>query len=163
MIDAPAPTWRPTRRPLYRLAVASILLATAIILMWHSFDGRYARGMFATAPNAMILPRGLLAIWMTLTVAAFVVDWVRPKTAAGDGLSAAIWLSGIFLAGAIALPHIGFAAMTTPVIGAGLIAMGERRVLPWLVATATLGPGLWFLFHHILSIRLPSVLPGGML
>ncbi|TFL16050.1 tripartite tricarboxylate transporter TctB family protein [Jannaschia formosa] len=163
-MTAPAPTGgRPSRRPLWRFAVAALLLAAAAVLLIHSFDPRYSRGMYETAPRAMILPRGLLIAWGGMAAAAMAAEWLRPAPSDRDGTGTALWLAGVFLAGAIALPFAGFALTIAPVTFAALVVLGERRPLVLLAATALLGPGLWALFHHVLLIRLPSILPGGLL
>lgn len=163
MTDPLGSDGRSERRPLFRLAVAALLTAAAVALLVHTFDPRYASGMFATAPNAMVLPRVLLILWAGLALAGLVVDWRNPEASGRDGLSVAILLCGVMGTGAVALPAIGFAATVTLLVAAALIAMGERRIPVLLLATAVLGPGLWALFHHLLQIRLPSVLPGGLM
>lgn len=163
MTNLPVSGGRPASRPLFRPAVAASLAAVAVALLIHTFDDRYSSGMFATAPNAMVLPRGLLILWAGLAIATLVADLRRPTASGRDGISTALWLCVILLASAAALPAIGFAATVTPLVPAALVAMGERRVLVLLLATTLLGPGLWLLFHHVLLIRLPSILPGGLM
>ena len=151
------------RRSALRLLVAGLLLGVALALLAHSYAPRYAAGMYATAPNAMVLPRVLLALWAGMAAVVLVAEWrAAPARPAGD-LRPVLWLGGSLLLAAVALPHVGFAVMVTPLVGLSLVAMGERRPFVLLLATALLGPALWFLFHHVLLIRLPSILRGGLL
>lgn len=50
------------------MVVAVVLLTTAVGMLAHSFAPRYVGGLFATAPNAMVLPRGLLLLWAGMVV-----------------------------------------------------------------------------------------------
>ena len=151
------------RHSAFRLAVAALLLLAALVLLLHSYAPRYAAGMYATAPNAMVLPRVLLVLWAGMAAAVLVAEWrATPDRPKGD-VAPVLWLGAFFLVAAITLPFVGFAIMITPLMAAGLVVMGERHPLVLLAATALLGPGLWFLFHHVLLIRLPSIVPGGLL
>ncbi len=145
---------------LARALPALALLVGAGVLYWHSLDPRYSAGMFATAPNAMVLPRVLLGGIAVLAAAVLVMEWGRPLATHTDARRA--WmLAAAFAAAALALPFTGFAIMVTALMVVCLLVMGERRPLVLLTVTAITGPGLWYLFHHVLLIRLPSVISGG--
>ncbi|WP_308917842.1 tripartite tricarboxylate transporter TctB family protein [Jannaschia sp. LMIT008] len=147
----------------FRLGLALLLAAAALALLAHAFAPRYATGIFATAPNAMVLPKVLLALWGGMALALVAVEWRGTGPVAAGRWATVLWLGAILVGAALLLPVAGFALTVTPVVFASLLAMGERRPLVLLVATAVLGPGLWALFHHVLLIRLPSILPGGLL
>jgi hypothetical protein len=68
MIDPATQGVLAKRRPLWRMVVAVVLLTTAVGMLAHSFAPRYVGGLFATAPNAMVLPRGLLLLWAGMVV-----------------------------------------------------------------------------------------------
>lgn len=145
---------------LARALPALAMLSGAVVLYRHSLEPRYATGMFATAPNAMMLPRVLLAVIGGLALAVLVMEWRRPMPAAAP--AGRVWmLAAAFAAAAVALPHTGFAIMITALMLASLLVMGERRPLVLLAVTAATGPALWYLFHHVLLIRLPSIVSGG--
>ena len=145
---------------LARALPALALLAGAVALFHHSLDPRYSTGMFATAPNAMVLPRVLLGVIAVLSLAGLAMEWRRPLTVPPSAGRA--WLlCAAFAAAALLLPHTGFAIMITGLILVILPIMGERRPLVVLAVTAICGPGLWYLFHHVFLIRLPSIVSGG--
>lgn len=149
---------------LVRALPALALVLAAAALLHHSFAPRYARGMFATAPNAMVLPRVLLATIGLLACAVLVNEWRAPSGPAAGAQSAALraWgLAAALTVAALALPHTGFAIMITALIPVCLLLTGERRPFVLLAVTAVTGPGLWYLFHHVLLIRLPSIVSGG--
>ena len=147
----------------FRVALAALLLVAALGLLAHTFAPRYAAGMWATAPRAMILPRAVLLVWAALAGAVLLAEWRGGAAAAAGELRPVLRLGGLLLVAAVALPWLGFALVVTPLVPAVLLVLGERRPVVLLLATALLGPGLWALFHHVLLIRLPSVLPGGLL
>ncbi|MGB3553263.1 MAG: tripartite tricarboxylate transporter TctB family protein [Jannaschia sp.] len=152
----------PVRSPL-RVGLAAGLLGLALILLVHTYADRYTGGMWATAPNAMALPRALLSVWAGLAGVVLVAEWRGRVIASADDIRAVLWIAALLVAGAALLPWIGFLMAITPVVAGCLLALGERRPLVLILATAFLGPGVWALFHHALLIRLPSVLPGGLL
>ena len=155
-------TERPPRRWAgCSLALAAALAAAGAALLAHSFAARYSTGVIASAPNAMTLPRALLGLWVALALAVAVAELRARKGEVSDPVRPALWLGGLLLLAAVLLPVAGFALAITPLVAASLVVLGERRPLPLLLATALLGPGLWYLFHHVLLIRLPSIVPGG--
>ena len=153
--------WRGVSR--FRVALPLALVALASGLLAHAFDARYATGIFATAPNAMALPKVLLALWAGLALAILVAEWRAEAAPASGDPRPVLWLGAMLVGAALLLPVTGFAIVVTPLVLGSLVAMGERRPIVLLAATALLGPGLWALFHHVLLIRLPSILPGGLL
>ena len=158
MSSSPAPARRPA---LGRALLALALVVAAAGLLFHSTQPRYHSGVYATAPNAMVLPQVLLALWIALGLASLALDLRAPPASERRAYRPALLVGAGLLAMAVALPHAGFVLTVTPLVLASLVALGERRPLPLLAATVLLGPGLWYLFHHVLLIRLPSVATGG--
>ena len=160
-MSEPASERPPGRRAAYPLILAVALAAAGAALLAHSFAARYSTGVIASAPNAMTLPRTLLGLWVALALAVAAAE-LRARTGGrADLVRPALWLGGLLLLAAVLLPVAGFALTVTPLVAACLVALGERRPVPLLFATALLGPGLWYLFHHVFLIRLPSIMPGG--
>ena len=144
-----------------RALVTLALVALATGLLVHSTAPRYHTGIAASAPNAMVLPQVLLVLWIGLGLAALVGDLRASRRVDGGRLRPALLLAAALLATAVLLPRVGFLIVITPLVPACLVALGERRPVPLVGATLLLGPGLWYLFHHQLLIRLPSVATGG--
>ncbi|MEL7979219.1 hypothetical protein AAG584_04205 [Vreelandella titanicae] len=67
------------------------------------------------------------------------------------------------LIAAIAVASLGFLIPSLPLVALTLWMFRLRRPLPLAVGTLVIAGGLWFLFHHVLLIRLPTLLNSGAL
>lgn len=134
------------------------------------------RGNLAAGDTPDALPRILLFAWVGLGLADILRQVVGSRTSSpatdGDPAEGVRDKSqGSALAGVMALTlvlsiAIVFAGYLLPVLiclPVILFLTGTRKAMPFAAAFLLLGPGLWFLFHHMLGIRLPILLPGGLL
>jgi hypothetical protein len=144
-----------------RVAVSGALVAAGIALYVHTFHEKYHTGFAASDPNAMILPRTLLAMLIALGALAVWQD-VRAQIAPRPGSRvASLYLPAALLVASALVAYVGFVLAVAPLVAVALFALGERRWTAIAATTAIVGVGFWFLFHHVLLIRLPSVASGG--
>jgi hypothetical protein len=145
-----------------RAAVSGALAAAGLALYAHTYHEKYHTGFAASDPNSMILPRALLGLLVVLGAFA---AWRDLRSA--DALPppaprvATLFLPAALLVGSALVAYAGFLLAVAPLIAVALYALGERRWGAILATTAIVGVGFWYLFHHVLLIRLPSVMSGG--
>lgn len=146
---------------LRRAAVSSTLVAAGVALYFHTYKLKYHTGFAATDPNAMLLPRVLLAMLIALGCIAVWQDLRRPASSLPSSRVATVFLPAALLIAAALVQYVGFLLAVTPLIAVTIAALGERRWTVILATTAIVGVGFWYLFQHVLLIRLPSIAPGG--
>lgn len=112
--------------------------------------------------DAMLVPRIVLTIWCVVTLAVLIGEVVRCVPLENVTLSPLPLLMAAVLIAAIAMASLGFLIPTLPLIGLTLWLFRIRRPLPLILGTLVIGGGLWFLFHHVLLIRLPALLTSGL-
>lgn len=112
--------------------------------------------------DAMLVPRIVLTIWCVVTLAVLIGEVVRCVPLESVTLSPLPLLMAAVLIAAIAMASLGFLIPTLPLIGLTLWLFRIRRPLPLILGTLVIGGGLWFLFHHVLLIRLPALLTSGL-
>lgn len=144
-----------------RVAVSGALVAAGIALYVHTYHEKYHTGFAASDPNAMILPRALLAMLIALGALAAWRDLRTAVASQPDSRAATLILSAALLVASALVAYVGFVLAVAPLIAVALFALGERRWTALLATTAIVGVGFWYLFHHVLLIRLPSVASGG--
>ncbi|HSJ96887.1 MAG TPA: tripartite tricarboxylate transporter TctB family protein [Myxococcota bacterium] len=145
-----------------RAAVSGALAAAGLALYAHTYHEKYHTGFAASDPNAMILPRALLALLVALGALAAWRDLRVPDALPPPApRMATLLLPAALLAGSALVAYVGFLLAVAPLIAVALYALGERRWGAILATTAVVGVGFWYLFHHVLLIRLPSVMSGG--
>lgn len=144
-----------------RVAVSGALVATGIALYVHTYHEKYHTGFAASDPNSMILPRALLAMLIALGALAAWRDLRTAVASQPDSRAATLFLPAALLVASALVAYVGFVLAVAPLIAVALFAMGERRWTALLATTAIVGVGFWYLFHHVLLIRLPSVASGG--
>ena len=144
------------------LVVSLGLVAVAVAALVASFDG--GGGVNAASTDSpMRLPRILLGIWIAFGLACAIraavlaekVAPVRPK-----GWAIALMAMLVSLIAGL-LPVLGYLVPVTIGLAGLLYILGERNPVRGGAALLLLGPGLWFLFHHVLGLRLPVLLSGG--
>jgi len=143
------------------------LVGLAALLMWFSFVSGGGINT-ASTDSPMRLPRILLALWIVLAagcgIRAILIP-ARSPVSPGEAPQhlgrAALMVVVLFLL-ALSLPYLGYLFSVT--VGMALILMLLRETSPLRFAGALLllGPGFWTLFHHILGLRLPLMVSGGM-
>lgn len=144
-----------------RVAVSGALVAAGIALYVHTYHEKYHTGFAASDPNAMILPRALLAMLIVLGALAAWRDLRTAVASQPDSRAATLILPAALLVASALVAYVGFVLAVAPLIAVALFALGERRWTALLATTAIVGVGFWYLFHHVLLIRLPSVASGG--
>jgi hypothetical protein len=144
-----------------RAAVSVALAAAGIALYVHTYHAKYHTGFAASDPNAMMLPRALLAMLVVLGVIAAWQDWRGSAAALPASRAAMLALPAALLVASALVAYVGFVLAVAPLIAVVLVLLGERRWTAILATTLIVGVGFWFLFHHVLLIRLPSVASGG--
>lgn len=136
-----------------RLWLALALLAAGVGLSVPAWSG---------PGEAMLVPRVVLTIWCVVAVALVFIELVRSVPNPDFSLSALPLLMISVLVAAFAMARFGFLLPALPVVALTLWLFRIRRPLPLAVGTLVIGGGLWFLFHHVLLIRLPSLLTSGV-
>lgn len=137
-----------------RLWLALALLAAGIGLSVVAWNG---------PADAMLMPRVVLAIWCAMALALVIVEALRHAPAPRPSLSPLPLLMGAVLVAAVTMDTLGFLLPALVLVALTLWLFRVRRPLSLLVGTALIGGGLWFLFHHVLLIRLPALLNSGVI
>jgi len=148
--------------------VALIALGLGVVLLWVSREDAKSGGNIIAAESTVDLPLLLLSVWIGLSAIVLiqsVVEARRGRSAEVLGeqglvrLLPAVALVTAIAAGTVFVGYLIPVAIGLPML---LWLLGEHRPAHFIGAYLILGPGLWLLFHHILEIRLPSLLPGGL-
>ncbi|MCG7599675.1 tripartite tricarboxylate transporter TctB family protein [Halomonas sp. McH1-25] len=137
-----------------RLWLALALLAAGIglsVVAWNGPDG------------AMLVPRVVLAIWCAMALSLVIVEALRRAPPLKPSLSPLPLLMGAVLVAAVTVDTLGFLLPALVLVALTLWLFRVRRPLPLLVGTVLIGGGLWFLFHHVLLIRLPAMMNSGVI
>ncbi|MCE7520189.1 tripartite tricarboxylate transporter TctB family protein [Halomonas titanicae] len=142
-----------------RLAHPRVLLALGlfligVVLAFHAWGG---------PSDAMLVPRIVLTLWCVIALAITLAELSRGSGLGSGSLSTLPVLMAAVLIAAIAVASLGFLIPSLPLVALTLWMFRLRRPLPLAVGTLVIAGGLWFLFHHVLLIRLPTLLNSGAL
>lgn len=113
--------------------------------------------------DAMLVPRIVLTIWCVVALLVLIGELVRQAPPGKMELSPLPLLMAAVLVAAVATASLGFLIPTLPLVALTLWLFRIRRPMPLLLGTVVIGGGLWFLFHHVLLIRLPALLTNGVI
>ena len=153
------------RRATLDTAISAIALIVGIGLLVLTLRDQQAQVNIAAGDAPADLPLILLTLWIMLS--AF--NLIRSLAPAGrdhfEKIGMARQSPMILTLAATILGMLAFGYLIPVSVGLAviLVLLGERRPLIFATAWLVLGPGLWFLLHHVLQIRLPSFLSGGLL
>ena len=160
------PNWSDLVVALFMFASGGILFATAIT------DSQNAVRNAASANAQVQLPAVLAGLWWAFS--AFLIgaslfgetedhgggsnfnEWRRRVT---DFKTVAIVVVTAVIA--VGMTFVGYLAAVSAGVLAILIILGERKPVQFAVVFLIFGPGLWYLFHNVLLIRLPTYSSGG--
>lgn len=113
--------------------------------------------------DAMLMPRIVLTLWCAAALVVLVSELIQKAPIKRVQPSLLPLLMAAVLIAAIATASLGFLISVLPLVALTLWLFNVRKPL-WLgLGTLVLGGGLWFLFHHVLLIRLPTLLTSGVL
>ena len=154
-----------TRSNLSNCLLPLFLLLAGAVLLYSDIGDNSGGGNIAAAHRSFSLPVALLVIWIGLAALLLVQSLVRLKAPSSGRLEtppmesvkliAAIIIT---LATAVGTVYFGYLVPVTIGISAFLLAIGEYNPMRLTFGIFLFGPGLWFLFHHVLLIRLPSLI-----
>ncbi|GHB14930.1 tripartite tricarboxylate transporter TctB family protein [Salinicola rhizosphaerae] len=113
--------------------------------------------------DAMLVPRIVLTIWCAVAALVLIGECAKRLPREGGGLSPLPLLMAAVLVAAIAMASLGFLIPILPLVALTLWLFRIQRPLPLVLGTLIIGGGLWFLFHHVLLIRLPALLTSGLI
>lgn len=113
--------------------------------------------------SAMLVPRIVLTIWCVVALGVLIGELIRRVPVSKATLSPLPLLMAAVLVAAVATASLGFLIPALPLVALTLWLFRIRRPLPLILGTIAIGGGLWFLFHHVLMIRLPSLLASGVI
>lgn len=154
-----------TRSNLSNCLLPLLLLLAGAFLLYSDISSSSGAGNIAAAQRSFSLPVTLLVIWIGLAGLLLVQSLVKlkvsssePRTASPVEAGKLIAVAIITLATGIGTVYLGYLVPVTIGIAAFLLAVGERNPVRLALGIFLFGPGLWFLFHHILLIRLPSLI-----
>ncbi|MCB8840397.1 tripartite tricarboxylate transporter TctB family protein [Aurantimonas sp. VKM B-3413] len=154
------------------LISAGFTLVGVVFLVAAFAGGGAGSGNLAAGDTPDALPRILLFAWVGLGLADLVRQLFagRGRAEVADGgvagetaQSGVLGVMALALLLAVAIVFAGYLVPVLVVLPLLLYATGTRSPFAFLLSFLVLGPGLWFLFQHVLEIRLPSLLPGGLL
>ncbi|WP_299260720.1 tripartite tricarboxylate transporter TctB family protein [uncultured Kushneria sp.] len=136
-----------------------VLTALALLLV--------GAGLSVTAwqgpSDAMLVPRFVLAIWCAAALVVLIGELIRRAPMPSAPRSPLPLLMAAVLIAAIATASLGFLIPVLPLVALTLWLFRVRQPLWIALGTLILGGGLWFLFHHVLLIRLPTLLTSGLI
>ena len=143
------------------VAIGLIAVAVAMVASSFATDGGVNA---ASSDSPMRLPRILLGIWIALGLACAIRAALFPEPSGDMQLqpSRILPFVGLVAVMVLLLPMLGYLVSVTLGLAGLLWILGERNPLRGGLALLLLGPGLWFLFHHVLGLRLPVLLSGGL-
>ncbi|MFS8173820.1 tripartite tricarboxylate transporter TctB family protein [Vreelandella titanicae] len=130
------------------------LFLIGVVLAFHAWGG---------PSDAMLVPRIVLTLWCVIALAITLAELSRGSGLGSGSLSTLPVLMAAVLIAAIAVASLGFLIPSLPLVALTLWMFRLRRPLPLAVGTLVIAGGLWFLFHHVLLIRLPTLLNSGAL
>nr|WP_163502103.1 hypothetical protein [Halomonas socia] len=130
------------------------LFLVGAVLAFHAWNG---------PSDAMLVPRFVLTLWCGVALAITLVEMSRVTGLGSWSLSTLLVLMAAMLIAAIAVASLGFLLPALPLVALTLWLFRLHRPLPLAVGTLAIAGGLWFLFHHVLLIRLPTLLTSGAL
>ncbi|MFC0338381.1 Tripartite tricarboxylate transporter TctB family protein [Kushneria avicenniae] len=113
--------------------------------------------------DAMLVPRFVLTIWCATALMVLIGELIRRAPVAKAQRSPLPLLMAAVLIAAIATASLGFLIPALPLVALTLWLFRVRQPLWLVLGTLILGGGLWFLFHHVLLIRLPTLLASGLI
>ncbi|GHC18953.1 tripartite tricarboxylate transporter TctB family protein [Aidingimonas halophila] len=142
-----------------RLANPRVLLGLALFLVGAVLAFHAWRG----PTDAMLMPRVVLTLWCGFALVITFVELSHATAMSSRSLSPLPVLMAAVLIAAIAVASLGFLLPSLPLVALTLWLFRLRRPLPLAVGTLVIAGGLWFLFHHVLLIRLPTLLTSGAL
>lgn len=126
-----------------------------------TYSGVHSRAGFGDPFGPTFFPRIILVAWMGLSaVAAIVALLTPPKDLAGNEPTdwrpaAFVCLStGLFVFFVVAIGFLPASLVYFPAC-ALIFGKADRRVA-FLIASAVVPVSIWYLFHHVVQIRLPT-------
>ncbi|MBZ9558622.1 MULTISPECIES: tripartite tricarboxylate transporter TctB family protein [unclassified Modicisalibacter] len=135
-----------------RVLVAVLLLVVGVVLAGQAWSG---------PANAMLVPRVVLTLWSVIALAITVMELASHQSRDMRYLSPLPLLMASVLAAAVAVASLGFLVPSLPLVALTLWLFRVRRPVSLLMGTLVIAGGLWFLFHHVLLIRLPTLMTNG--
>ncbi|MEO1019737.1 MAG: tripartite tricarboxylate transporter TctB family protein [Pseudomonadota bacterium] len=125
---------------------------------FHTYSERYVGLGIGAEFGPMFYPRIILGIWVVIAVAAAIEAALVPSPAGATpkrwGTAAVI--GGLIVLAIAAMPYAGFLASMMTFFLIAVPVLGYRKPLPWLLAGIGFPTAIWYLFHEILVIRLPT-------
>ena len=154
-----------------RLAISSSVCLVGAAFLVSAFAGAGAgTGNLAAGDTPDALPRILLFAWVGLALADIVQQLLAgrsdrvPAGGAETGVRQAHVALVMVISLAMAIAIVFFGYLIPILIGLPLLlyVTGTRSPVAFAASFLLLGPGLWLLFHHLLGIRLPILMSGGL-
>ncbi|MGN7870654.1 tripartite tricarboxylate transporter TctB family protein [Paracoccus sp. 22332] len=146
-------------------AISGVALLAALGLLVITLQDKRAQVNIAAADAPADLPLILLGLWALLSAIIFIRSLMpgQYEDIAPLGLMRQAPIVLILTVTILAMLSFGYLIPVSVGLALVLWLLGERRPLAFGLTWLVLGPGLWALLHHILQIRLPSLLSGGLL
>ncbi|MCG8356294.1 MAG: tripartite tricarboxylate transporter TctB family protein [Kiloniellales bacterium] len=138
-------------------AVATLTLATALLLFWHTFDPAYDTAFVAAGRGPVFYPRILLGIIVALATAVAVQSLFQASgEVAGRALPAL--LSAIGLTGGYVLAFSTLGYLLSTIVYAFVLpfVFGYRKVAISAAFAAGYALATWYLFEKVFLIILPK-------
>lgn len=156
---------RQHRRPNLETGISGMALLVALGLIVMTLQDEQAQVNIAAADAPTDLPLILLGLWVLLS-AIILIRSLMPgqyTDAVALGLTRQAPIVTVLAVTILAMLSFGYLIPMSVGLALVLWLLGERRPLAFGLTWLVLGPGLWVLLHHILQIRLPSLLSGALL
>ena len=138
--------------------MGDIILKYIIALLVHTFDDAYRDTGIGDQFGPLWYARLLLAAWIVLTAIALAQAAMSPRPPPESGRNWGTALAVIAACGALVAVSLaaGFLAGSIAFFLACALSLGYRRPVPLLLAGAGVPGAIWYLFYHVIQIRLPT-------
>jgi len=153
-----------------RIGTSAVFTLIGMVFLVAAYSGGGAgAGNLAAGDTPNALPRILLMIWVGLGIVdLFRLSFTSAAEKKGEDDAelpgtAILGVMVLALVLAIAIVFAGYLVPVLIILPLLLYLTGTRTPFAFVLSYLLMGPALWFLFHHLLGIRLPILLSGGLL
>lgn len=136
--------------------VAFIALLAGGFLFLHTFDSRYVGLGIGAKFGPVFYPRILLGLWILVAGLILAAEIRKPDVQLPPlNWPALIRVLAVMGLAVWSIQAIGFLLASIFFSSSYAWIMGHRRPIPIVLVGVMFPIGAWYLFHHILMIRLP--------
>ncbi|WP_136065127.1 tripartite tricarboxylate transporter TctB family protein [Modicisalibacter radicis] len=141
------------RRVNANVLVALCMLAIGIFLSIVAWSG---------PGSSMAVPRATLSLWCFIAL-LITINELRRNIRIDSAMPVKVKMLMItVLVASLVIYYVGFLIVSAIIVPVILWLFKVRSPLHIALGTLLVGTGIWFVFHHVLLIRLPTLLESGV-